>query len=122
MAEDVVWLVWFFYRCDFIRGELHVNCRDQLRKLVRFRCAYDGRGDAWRLQDPCQRDLRGGASALQSDCGDGVRNGKVIRTVVHIFGEGVGFGALRIASIGTPGAGEEAAGERAPGNDGESLI
>ncbi len=89
---------------------------------MRF-CGSDNRsGDAGGLQDPRARDLRRGNSALFGDFRYGVGDFKVALAVVHVLGEAVDFGTNGGAAITLASAGEEAAGERTPGNHGESLV
>ena len=86
--------------------------------------ADDRRGDAGLLQQPGERDLRRLDAAPGGDCGDAVDHGEVARAGSTACGRSRPAWRALVSPLlaAAAVAGEEAAGQRAPGDDADALV
>src|SRR4249919_1644893 len=108
---------------DLVLTERKLFRCKRVLEVLHLRRADDGRGDARLVQEPREGDLRGGDAARGGHLGRPLDDREVELGLVEAVAEGVGLRAGGQAlALACSRAGEEPAGERAPGEHGDALV
>src|SRR5262245_22435918 len=123
MPEDRMRAIGLLQPLDVLAAQLDLEGRDGVVEMLHLAGADDRRRHAGPRQQPGERDLRRLAVVLARHFLHALGDREVVGLVVHLLGEVVGAGPHRAAALLTRAvAGEEAARQRAPGNEADALV